>query len=329
MQDKDSEVLNYQRKRRKRITKIRYSIILIVAGWIVLSMILVVVLFVKMTSLEHKLDQLVTSSSEQNTDQINAGAAADLNGGVIAEETETTEEMQTEMTWDKVTPPASGISDEDNLASEGDLHKVYLTFDNVPSEHTSEILDVLQAYGVKATFFVNGNQDEEMLSVYQRIVDEGHTLGMNSYSNQYSVIYQSEDAFEQDYMTLKNFLKQTTGVDSLYYRFPGGSSNEISNVNMAEFVRVLNEKGITYFDWNVSAGDTSSDYTVDDVVTNVTEGVKRYKTSVVLLHDGDDKSTTVEALEPLIQKLQQMKAEILPIDENTKVIQYIKADSVE
>ena len=109
MQDKDSEVLNYQRKRRKRITKIRYSIILIVAGWIVLSMILVVVLFVKMTSLEHKLDQLVTSSSEQNTDQINAGAAADLNGGVIAEETETTEEMQTEMTWDKVTPPASGI----------------------------------------------------------------------------------------------------------------------------------------------------------------------------------------------------------------------------
>ena len=224
MQDKDSEVLNYQRKRRKRITKIRYSIILIVAGWIVLSMILVVVLFVKMTSLEHKLDQLVTSSSEQNTDQINAGAAADLNGGVIAEETETTEEMQTEMTWDKVTPPASGISDEDNLASEGDIHKVYLTFDNVPSEHTSEILDVLQAYGVKATFFVNGNQDEEMLSVYQRIVDEGHTLGMNSYSNQYSVIYQSEDAFEQDYMTLKNFLKQTTGVDSLYYRFPGGSS---------------------------------------------------------------------------------------------------------
>lgn len=87
---------------------------------------------------------------------------------------------------------------------------------------------------------------------------------------------------------------------------------------MAEFVRVLNEKGITYFDWNVSAGDTSSDYTVDDVVTNVTEGVKRYKTSVVLLHDGDDKSTTVEALEPLIQKLQQMKAEILPIDEIQK-----------
>ena len=152
---------------------------------------------------------------------------------------------------------------------------------------------------------------------------------MHSYSHIQDVIYDSKEAFEKDLKQINRCLYEATGVHTKFYRFPGGSSNEISNVNMAEFVRVLNEKGITYFDWNVSAGDTSSDYTVDDVVTNVTEGVKRYKTSVVLLHDGDDKSTTVEALEPLIQKLQQMKAEILPIDENTKVIQYIKADSVE
>ena len=324
MQDKDSEVLNYQRKRRKRITKIRYSIILIVAGWIVLSMILVVVLFVKMTSLEHKLDQLVTSSSEQNTDQINAGAAADLNGGVIAEGTETTEEMQTEMTWDKVTPPASGISDEDNLASEGDLHKVYLTFDNVPSEHTSEILDVLQAYGVKATFFVNGNQDEEMLPVYQRIVDEGHTLGMNSYSNQYSVIYQSEDAFEQDYMTLKNFLKQTTGVDSLYYRFPGGSSNTVSEIDMHEFIDYLESQGVEYYDWNVSSGDGGSmKLTTDTLLENCTKDIDTRDTSIILLHDSAEKPTTVEALPEIIENiLARPDTVILPITENTKPVHH-------
>ena len=98
---------------------------------------------------------------------------------------------------------------------------------------------------------------------------------------------------------------------------------------MSEFIHVLNEKKITYFDWNVSAGDSASDYSVQDIVTNVTEGVSKYKTSVVLLHDGDDKSTTVEALGPLIEALQKMKAKILPIDENTNLIQYIKADSVE
>ena len=113
------------------------------------------------------------------------------------------------------------------------------------------------------------------------------------------------------------------------YILPEIKNNEISNVDMSEFIHVLNEKKITYFDWNVSAGDSASDYSVQDIVTNVTEGVSKYKTSVVLLHDGDDKSTTVEALGPLIKALQKMKAKILPIDENTNVIQYIKADSVE
>ena len=98
---------------------------------------------------------------------------------------------------------------------------------------------------------------------------------------------------------------------------------------MAEFLHELNEKKISYFDWNVSAGDTSGDYTVDDIVNNVTDGIENYKTSVVLLHDGEDKATTVEALGPMIEALQKMDASILPIDENTKIIQYIKADSVE
>ena len=79
----------------------------------------------------------------------------------------------------------------------------------------------------------------------------------------------------------------------------------------------------------MSAGDAAADYSVEDIVLNVTEGVSKYKTSVVLLHDGEDKSTTVEALGPLIEALLEMDAQILPIDENTKVIQYIKAESVE
>ena len=98
---------------------------------------------------------------------------------------------------------------------------------------------------------------------------------------------------------------------------------------MAEFVHILNEEQITYYDWNVSAGDAANSYTVDDVLNNVLDGVSKYKTSVVLLHDGENKSTTVEALGSLIRSLQDQGAVILPIDENTNVIQYIKADSVE
>jgi peptidoglycan/xylan/chitin deacetylase (PgdA/CDA1 family) len=222
----------------------------------------------------------------------------------------------------------TGIDSPDNMAEEGDVHQVYLTFDGSPCTNTDSILDVLSDYGVKATFFVTGDESDEAKEIYKRIVDEGHTLGMHSYSNQYSTIYASTDAFTEDLDKLSDYLYEVTGEQSIYYRFPGGSSNEISNVGMAEFVRILNEKGITFYDWNVSGGDTSSDYTTDDIVTNVTEGVTHYKTSVVLLHDGDNKSTTVEALGPLIEALESMDARILPIDENTNVIQYIKADSV-
>ena len=190
-------------------------------------------------------------------------------------------------------------------------------------------MDVLKANNVKATFFISGDDTEECKNICKRIVDEGHTIGMHSYSNRYSTVYASEEAFENDLNQISKYIYDSTGNASKFYRFPGGSSNEISNVNMAEFVSILNQKNVTYFDWNVSAGDAANDYTVEDIVKNVTEGVSKYKTSVVLLHDNSNKSTTAEAIGPLVDALQNMQAEILPIDENTYVVQYIKAYSVE
>lgn len=325
MQTKDSEALQNQRRRRKRIGRIKNTIIAVTAGWILLSMILIIYLITKTVSLEHRLDLLlsktehemtVVNDTEEMPEQENAATEKDTKQA--APQPETTE------------PPAAGIDDEANLAQEGDIHKVYLTFDNGPSENTAAILDILAEYGVKATFFVSGKEDEESKQLYQRIVEEGHTLGMRSYSNKYNVIYESEDAFKSDYQKLKDYLFELTGVECRYYRFPGGSSNQISNVPMSSLIQYLNEQQTVYFDWNVSAGDAASvAYTADEIVANVTEDVVKYKTSVVLLHDAVDKSATVEAIGPLIEALQNMNAEILPIDEEAQVIQYVKADSVE
>ena len=206
---------------------------------------------------------------------------------------------------------------------------VYLTFDDGPNRYTTpKVLDILKENNVKATFFVVGKEDEASAAIYQRIVDEGHTLGMHSYSNKYSLIYQSEDAFEADFHQLQDYLYEVTGEKSRYYRFPGGSSNQISNVPMSSLIRFLNSEDVVYYDWNVSAGDAANAaYTPEELVENVVSDVSKYKTSVVLLHDSEDKSTTVEAVEPLIEALQDMDAEILPIDEDTQVIQYVKADS--
>lgn len=321
MQDKDSEALRNQRRRRKRIGRIKSAIVIIIAGWIMLSMILIVTLFVRTVSLEKKLDRLI----QVNLSVSSQGASEREEGERIppAEGTEAGTETSA------FTLPVV-VEDTENYAEAGDIHKVYLTFDDGPSENTEAILDILAEYNVKATFFVVGREDEASQALYRRIVEEGHTLGMHSYSNKYSVIYQSAEAFKTDYQKLKEYLFDITGTECKYYRFPGGSSNQISNVPMGELIQFLNEQGTVYYDWNVSAGDEAvTAYTADEVVENVTEDVVKYKTSVVLLHDDEDKSTTVEAIRPLIETLQGMGAEILPIDENTRVIQSAKAGGEE
>lgn len=321
MQDKDSDIVNNQRRRRKRVGRIKSGIIMVIAGWILISMVLIIALFIKLGAVERRLEKLETNIAKESTQNVDVQTSENvLEGTEMVTETEEKE---------PVVPVASGIEDANNLAAEGDVHKVYLTFEDGPSENTGEVLDILAQYDVKATFFVVGKEDEESLALYKRIVEEGHTLGMHSYSNKYSVIYQSKDGFEEDFERLRTLLKEATGVESMYYRFPGGSSNQISNVPMEDFIRYLNEEGIVYYDWNVSSGDASNAYSSDEIVANVTADVVKYKTSVVLLHDTEEKGAMVEALGTLIEKLDEMGAQILPIDGDTSVIQYVKADSIE
>ena len=326
MEDKTTVGLKQQREKRKRINRMKIGIILSIFIWMLVSMILFVTLLVKVFSLEKQIDTLAQNSVQSS--QVSQQSYGN-NAGLSSQEYDTDESLtDTEMVA-TTEALANTVEDQNNLAKEVDELKVYLTFDDGPSENTSEILDILAEYKVKATFFVIGKDDDESKALYQRIVKEGHTLGMHSYSHKYSVIYDSLDAFENDYSEIQNFLYDVTGVDCQYYRFPGGSSNQVSNLDMSEFIRCLNEQGVTYFDWNVSSGDaTSQAYTADELVDNVLSDVVKYKTSVVLLHDSNTKKITVEALGPMIEALQKLGAEILPIDENTTVIQHIKADSV-
>lgn len=311
MNTNDPDELSQQRKRRKRVARMKSAITITVAGWMILSLVAIVVLAMQVVRLNHRIDNLVDG---------NNGQAQEQQTGIQAK-AETGEQTDDD--------PIEGLDSSDNLASDGDIHQVYLTFDSGPDDNTNTILDILADNQIKATFFVAGNDKPEMQDVYRRIVSDGHTLGMHSYSNQYSTIYASTDAFRQDLQQIQTFLAETTGTQCVYYRFPGGSNNQISNVDMKEFARVLNENGITYFDWNVSAGDNSAGCSADDIVNNVMAGVSKYKTSIVLLHDGENQNATVEALGPLILALRDMNAEILPIDDNTKVIQYLRSDDVE
>lgn len=325
MQDKEAEALRNQRRRRKRIGRIKSAIVVIIAGWIIISMVLIVCLFIKVSWMERSLNSYI-----QLQNRVDATDTAEPSAGDSAGESVDGSSTEVSETTNYAAPPVTMVTDEDNLATAGDIHKVYLTFDDGPSENTNAILDILAEHDVKATFFVVGREDDESKEAYQRIVDEGHTLGMHSYSNKYSVIYQSKEAFVSDYQKLHDYLFEVTGVDSKYYRFPGGSSNQISNVPMADLIAYLGEQNVVYYDWNVTSGDAATTaFSAEEIVEKVTEDVVKYKTSVVLLHDADDKQATVEALEPLIEALEAMDAELLPIDDDTQAIQYVRIDSAE
>lgn len=301
MTEENKELLNQRRDKRKRVQRMKMLIVSFIAGWMVLSILVMTILCIKVISLQRQINN--------------------LSGGTVV--TNEVTESDNDYNSDYVYVASTGTM-ESNLAEEGDILKVYLTFDDGPSSNTDAILDILDDYGVKATFFVTGKTDEESAARYKRIVDEGHTIGMHSYSHQYSNLYSSPEAFKADFSKIQNLIYDVTGVESTIYRFPGGSSNKVSNADMTEFIKYVDEMGVSYFDWNVSCGDaTSQAYSADELVENVMKDVVKYKTSVVLLHDADTKSTTVQALPKMIESLQEVGALILPISEDTTLIQHV------
>lgn len=202
--------------------------------------------------------------------------------------------------------------------------RVYLTFDDGPSENSNEILDILKKNNIKATFFVIGKKGAGAEKIYKRIVNEGHTLAMHSYTHDYSRIYKNLDAFKKDVTDIQDYLYDVTGVRSLYYRFPGGSSNTISKVSIRKCIKWLKSKNIEYYDWNSMTGDASGNrYSPNTLVSNAMQDVERFQNAMVLMHDAKDKDNTVKALPKLIKKLKKEKCAILPIDSDTVPVQHI------
>ncbi len=241
---------------------------------------------------------------------------------------------------DELSSALSAISNELSLIDIGELEavrdaanstapgkawprKVYLTFDDGPSANTAKILDILKKYKVKGNFFVVGTEDPELQKMYKRIVDEGHVLCMHSYSHRYNEIYSSVDAFTADLDKISALLKDVTGSVPKIYRFPGGSSNSVSRLPMTEFIKILDERGITYYDWNVVAGDaTNPMLPAEKIIENSLCDLNEYEEAMILFHDLSNKTSTVEALPTIIEAIQKNGITIAPIDDNTITIQH-------
>lgn len=176
---------------------------------------------------------------------------------------------------------------------------IYLTFDDGPSKYTQELLNILKKYDVKATFFVVNSSYKDMIS---KIYEDGHSIGIHSYTHEYKKIYANEKAYFEDFNKTKELIYAQTGYYTNLVRFPGGSSNSVSKQYnkgiITRLAKKLQEQGYQYFDWNVSSGDAGGAKTSEQVYKNVISGIGNKKTAIVLQHD--TKKFSIDAVEDII-----------------------------
>lgn len=199
---------------------------------------------------------------------------------------------------------------------------IYLTFDDGPSENTKEILDILAKYNVKATFFITG-EDKNHRDLIKTAYDAGHTIGLHTYSHNYSEVYASVDAYFKDLEKIGELAKEQLGFVPCFIRFPGGASNMVSAQYckgiMSKLVDMVQEKGYQYYDWNLDSGDGAGQGKDELIKNSQTDKINHI---MLLCHDAGAKHETVEALPSIIEYYQQKGYEFRPIDRESYVVHH-------
>lgn len=179
-----------------------------------------------------------------------------------------------------------------------DEKTVYITFDDGPNENTEEILQVLNQYGAKASFFMlepNMNKHSEAV---RQMVEEGHSVGLHGVTHDVSEVYQSSESVVGEMLTAQSTLESITGIRSELIRVPYGS---VPNMK-PEYLKAVKREGFSLWDWNVDSEDWK--YHSGEYVQNVMDQLASYayenQPKVILMHE---KPATLAYLDSLLQKL--------------------------
>ena len=198
---------------------------------------------------------------------------------------------------------------------------IYLTFDDGPGATTKRVLDILDKYNVKATFFVT-NQFPNYSYLISEEYNRGHKIAVHTYSHNYN-IYTDLETYINDFNAMNEIIKEQTGSYSNLFRFPGGSSNTISKNYKAgvvsEIASEMTSKGYIYFDWNLSSGDASGAGS-NKIYNNVVNGVNSCNNCVILMHD--IKSTTANALDDILSNLTKKGYTFKTLDESSPTMHH-------
>lgn len=196
---------------------------------------------------------------------------------------------------------------------------MYLTFDDGPSvENTNRVLDILQEQDIKATFFLVGENVRKHPEIVQRIVTEGHTIGIHCDNHDYKTVYESVDSYIQDFEKAHQTVLDLTGIDVKIFRFPGGSINDFNADVREEIIKEMTDRGYIYFDWNASLEDAVKESDPEELIANGVGTTLGRKKVVMLAHDVI--YNTSICLENLLDRLPEY--EMLPLTDEVEPIQF-------
>ncbi len=200
---------------------------------------------------------------------------------------------------------------------------VYLTFDDGPSDYTLPLLDVLDRYGIKATFFDVGIRTDVAEKAMKETVKRRHVLAVHSYTHDFRSIYQSPNAFLEDFKKERDYIHSVTGVEPTIFRFAGGSINGFNKGTAKSIITEMERRGYTYYDWNVDSQDaTGNNIPTQQIYNNVIQGVKGKEKAIVLMHNTNLKRTTLEILPSIIEELQRMGYRFDVLDNTVEPVQF-------
>lgn len=199
---------------------------------------------------------------------------------------------------------------------------VYLTFDDGPSQVTDEILAILALKEVKATFFITGAQleNEQNRERLIQIAEEGHSIGIHTYSHDYKTIYTSVENYLEDFYKAWTKVEEVTGIKAEIFRFPGGSINAYNGGIFQEIISEMTRRGFVYYDWNASFNSAFTARTPkQDLVIEAARSSQPFY-MIVLLHDSTSNINVVKALPEIIEHYTAENYAFKPLSNNVKPI---------
>ncbi|MEM9654617.1 MAG: polysaccharide deacetylase family protein [Actinomycetota bacterium] len=177
----------------------------------------------------------------------------------------------------------------------GDKPVIHLTFDDGPSELTPRVLDLVERYNGRATFFVMGSAVEDHPDIAREIVDRGHAIANHSYDH----MDWRQPGAREDAIRTQEIITDTTGVVPSCARPPFGAQDE-------NLLSILSSLGMTSWRWDLSAEDhTDARYRVEETLNTIDDipNIRGAEGKIFLQHDSDLLvSPTIDGLEDWLAK---------------------------